>query len=340
MEDIKLNIMAKTSDLVVQEEDRCGSPTAAGAEEAAGGRKSEQTHLLRKHHAAKIALRRQWRLFAQIVLLVGLAVAYFSFLYVAGMTEIHNAEPVAPAIDWTGRRRAAAVLLLGEAREALVAPFFADPFRTRSPAELRARAAERAEFLLRVSDDVVYGNEELGLDVSSGDSAELDTLLFGNACTLLATPGCASFHRGVLTHGLFAAIAEYARLAGRLLGQAEFAAGPNGTAADVNAAVAGEAFTVMESMLWNHLLEHGLRLASQLRARVVLARLSLARENQTTVFAVFFCLVFALLLFLYEPLVRHLNFQLQRTRAMLLMIPSAVIEENRALRRKLMAAKF
>jgi hypothetical protein len=336
MEDIKKMIMSKTVDFVQNEEEM-------GGQGEVGGKESEDKHekaaMLRRQHASKtIVIRQQWGLLAQISLLVVMAIVYFTFVYLFALSNINRGAGTARAVDWAGRRRVLSALMFAETRRAMVYHFLDDPFREASQQVHIERAISLSEFFLRISKQVMYGDEALGLPSATGRSKELDELMFRNACNVMSTPNCTLFHRGVLTQGVSAAISEYARLISTLA--ATSAHLPNGTVANLSAMFTSETYLTAETMFWDHFLESGLSRVGEIFTQTTVDEIGSAFDLLTSVFAAFFSVSFILLVLLYDPLVKRLNFQLKRTRAMLLMIPTAVIEENRSLRRKLMAAKF
>lgn len=209
-----------------------------------------------------------------------------------------------------------------EARRSVVYPFLNDPHRAASQQVQNNDALTHTDFLLFVSNSVLYGNQdsELVTDVSE----DLDKLLFRDAFQLLKTPNCETFHRGVMRQGMTAALAEYARLIQNLALRAQEVA--NGTVVDACAVFFTEDYRSPQ--------DGGAITTNDIDG------MNSAFSLLTSTFAAFFSVSYVLLLFLYDPLVKRLNFRLQRTRAMLLMIPTSVIEENRALRRKLLQAKF
>jgi ABC-type sugar transport system permease subunit len=344
MEEIKKNIMSKTTDYIQNEEEQERAGGNGGENGEAGGKssseeKQEKAAILRRQHSSKtIVLRRQWGLLGQIMLLVIMAVAYFAFVYLFAVNNINKGAGTARSVDWAGRRRVLTALMFTEARRAVVYPFLNDPHRAASQQVHIDNALAHTDFFLFVSNSVLYGNPDAELDPVTGISEDLDQLMFRNACPLIKTPNCETFHRGVMQQGMTAALAEYARLIQNLVFRAQQVA--NGTVADARAVFFTEDYLDAETMFWDHFLNTGLLKMAELLTTNAIDGMNSAFSLLTSTFAAFFSVSYVLLLFLYDPLVKRLNFQLQRTRAMLLMIPTSVIEENRALRRKLLQAKF
>jgi hypothetical protein len=196
-------------------------------------------------------------------------------------------------------------------------------------AVLRVQARESIEPMRWAHHGLVFGNDFMGLHGALKTDSEQAYLLFNDACTTrgitknIELGGCEAFENGVFTHGLHAAVEHY------------------------NHAVLQEAISVSrvsnDGMVYSQnydriaamgvgYLDDALAYSSVLYQEKTESDIGSFIRMRKTLAALFSVVLILTLFTVYLPLISELHSDTNRTRAMLLTIPSSVIDSVKSIR--------
>jgi hypothetical protein len=205
------------------------------------------------------------------------------------------------------------------------------------------RLNARHAVILKLVHGLEFGDESEGL-VNFDSSEARQNLLYGNLCGELtfpvtgsALPGtersqarCAAFWSGLNTHGLVSILTEVVHRTKSLEAVINVRGTPLNAAEVLALWASSEVAMINEaSTVWVAL---GMQLWIQDASDEALRESDNHVKYSATVVGVFALIILSLAVFVYEPMVRDLDFRLKRTRGMMLMVPIGMLETVKSFR--------
>jgi PAS domain S-box-containing protein len=227
-------------------------------------------------------------------------------------------------ITWVGRRRVAATKAVRMIRELHIMPASQSAERS----AYRKKIAAHVDFANGLHHDILYGSPSRGLGGSSKRYPAQDALLLHDACVSIAevqvATGCATFHNGIMKHGLTGALEEFYRVI-----KSEMVSS-NGTSA-VTAALTNPNMKFLDSIIESH-LDNALLASEYLYEEEIHG--VLVHYIESRVYLLLAVLVAVVIVYnaLYAPVLAELRRDTSETRAMLLTLPASVMHKVKSIR--------
>jgi hypothetical protein len=276
----------------------------------------------------------------QVSVLLALAAVFFCVNWTLKTSEFQRVTDYLVQINWMRAVGALAVYNMFSLREYVIAGAMQHEFRPPDAAHIAAGLGESVTYMLDTMNNVLYGAAWMEMKQTVRTSKLFDSIYFSDLCPHIGNPpNCRTIAAGILREGLNPSSEEYVHLLRRVallterqLADAQAAnASANAHRERVLAMLSNNTFLETEQM-GVHYVYRGFSQAAAAILKHNSTRLA-ALKDLSMIMTVFFIIFLVLLWFcLYSRLVRRLDGQLKRTRAMLLLVPTSILENSKHLR--------
>jgi len=301
----------------------------------------------------------------KIMVMVVLTIVYFSIMYAVEFGNLERRLNVAPPqVNWSQHRRLSLLMLVYDTRHILTQKFWKEA-EAGASGIVDVQVSDFTNDLNLLGDIEValaYGSTRFNVDPPTTDQTEQIGLMFKDVCYLGNNPGmkletgwkqnCTKFSHGILTHGLHAALLEYVNSARTSISVISAALDSSGkyNQSNYDWSNVTQALVFLNELLvpkFNHpamkwmqdtcyingaYLDVALQQSGNLYGSAVANYIQSQYQLRLILLIVFILVSFFLYVGFYNPMCWQLDAEQKRTSAMLLLIPSDVMERIPSIR--------